>query len=235
MAKLSLIIPCYNESQNLPLLIDRCNDLFCINKNVQIIIVDNGSTDNTTQVLDNLIFGLNFIKKVKVDHNKGYGHGILSGLKEASGEILCWTHADMQTDICDVLEGLKIFDKESNIKDLFIKGKRRKRPLVDNIFTIGMSVFETVLLRKKMWDINAQPTMFHRSFFLNWSNPPHDFSLDLYAYYLAKKFKLRIKRFPVFFGKRAYGVSHWNIDLLSKYKFIKRTLIYSFKIQKRIR
>ena len=235
MAKLSLIIPCYNESQNLPLLIDRCNDLFCINKNVQIIIVDNGSTDNTTQVLDNLIFGLNFIKKVKVDHNKGYGHGILSGLNEASGEILCWPHADMQTDICDVLEGLKIFNKESNIKDLFIKGKRRKRPLADNIFTIGMSVFETVLLRKKMWDINAQPTMFHRSFFLNWSNPPNDFSLDLYAYYLAKKLNLRIKRFPVFFGKRAYGVSHWNIDLLSKYKFIKRTLIYSFKIQKRIR
>ena len=149
MAKLSLIIPCYNESQNLPLLIDRCRDLFRIDKNVQIIIVDNGSTDNTSQVLDDLTFGLNFIKKVRVTHNKGYGHGILSGLKEASGEILCWTHADMQTDICDVLEGLKIFNKESNIKDLFIKGKRRKRPLADNIFTIGMSVFETVLFAKK--------------------------------------------------------------------------------------
>ena len=235
MAKLSLIIPCYNESQNLPLLIDRCKDLFSVNKNVQIIIVDNGSTDNTAEVLDELIIDLSFVKKVKVNHNKGYGHGILSGLREASGEILSWTHADMQTDICDVLKGLEIFDDEPNINDLFIKGKRMKRPLSDNIFSIGMSVFETILLRKKMWDINAQPTMFHRSFFSMWDNPPNDFSLDLYAYFTAKKFKLRIMRFPVFFSDRAYGVSHWNVNFYSKYRFIKRTLIYSFKLKKRIR
>ena len=130
---------------------------------------------------------------------------------------------------------LKIFNKESNIKDLFIKGKRRKRPLADNIFTIGMSVFDTVLLRKKMWDINAQPTMFHRSFFLTWKNPPNDFSLDLYAYFFAKKLQFRIKRFPVYFGERAHGVSKWNINLSSKFQFIKRTLIYSFQLRRRMR
>lgn len=235
MTKLSLVIPCYNESQNLPLLINRCKDLFSVEKSLQIIIVDNGSTDNTSEVLDGLILDLSFVQKVKVDLNKGYGNGILSGLKEAKGEILSWSHADMQTDIYDVLTGLKIFDNESNIDDLFIKGNRKKRPLADNVFTIGMSVFETILLRRIMWDINAQPTMFHRSFFLHWNNSPNDFSLDLYAYFMAKKLKLRIKRFPVFFGKRAYGVSHWNIDLLSKFQFIKRTLIYSFKLQRKIR
>jgi glycosyltransferase involved in cell wall biosynthesis len=234
MTKLSLIIPCYNESQNLPLLIDRCKDLFSIEKNLQIIIVDNGSTDNTSEVLDDLILGLSFVQKVTVGLNKGYGNGILSGLEVANGEIFSWSHADMQTDICDVLAGLKIFDNESNMEDLFIKGNRKKRPIADNIFTIGMSAFETILLRKKMWDINAQPTMFHRSFYSKWNNPPNDFSLDLYAYFMAKKFKLRIKRFPVIFEKRAYGVSHWNIDLLSKFQFIKRTLIYSFKLQRRL-
>jgi len=235
MTKLSLIIPCYNESQNLPLLIERCKDLFDLEKDIEIIIVDNGSNDNSSEVLEELTSELDFIKNVKVDVNKGYGHGILSGLSAANGEILSWSHADLQTDICDVLKGVLIIKNESKIEDLFIKGKRKNRPISDNFFTIGMSIFETCLLRKKMWDINAQPTMFHRSFFLTWDNPPHDFSLDLYAYYLAKKLKLRIKRFPVLFGKRAHGVSHWNIDLLSKYKFIKRTLIYSFKIRKRIR
>jgi glycosyltransferase involved in cell wall biosynthesis len=235
VTKLSLIIPCYNESKNLPLLIDRCKDLFSVEKNVEVIIVDNGSKDNTSEVLDELLIGLSFVQKVKVEHNKGYGHGILSGLKVASGDILSWSHADMQTDICDVLDGLKIFNKESNIEDLFIKGNRKKRPIADNIFTIGMSVFETILLREKMWDINAQPTIFHRSFFAKWHNPPNDFSIDLYAYFMAKKLKLRIKRFPVFFGERAHGVSHWNIDLFSKFQFIKRTLIYSFKLQRRIK
>ena len=235
MTKLSLIIPCYNESNNLPLLIDRCKDLFSVEKNVEVIIVDNGSTDNTSEVLDDLILGLSFVQKVTVGLNKGYGNGILSGLEVANGEIFSWSHADMQTDICDVLDGLKIFDEESNREDLFIKGNRKKRPIADNIFTIGMSVFETMLLREKMWDINAQPTIFHRSFFAQWHNPPYDFSLDLYAYFMAKKLKLRIKRFPVFFGERAHGVSHWNIDLFSKFQFIKRTLIYSFKLQRKIK
>ena len=39
-----------------------------------------------------------------------------------------------------------------------------------------MSLFETLLLRTRLWDINAQPTMFHRDFFASWDRPPHDFS-----------------------------------------------------------
>ena len=235
MSKLSLIIPCYNESQNLPLLIERCKDLFNLEKDIEIIIVDNGSSDNTPEVLEELTSELDFIKNVKVEVNEGYGHGILSGLSVANGEILSWSHADLQTDICDVLKGLLIINNESKIDDLFIKGARKNRPISDNFFTIGMSIFETCLLRKKMWDINAQPTMFHRSFFLAWKNPPNDFSLDLYAYFFAKKLQFRIKRFPVFFGERAHGVSKWNINLSSKLQFIKRTLIYSFQLRKRMR
>ena len=86
-----------------------------------------------------------------------------------------------------------------------------------------------------MWDINAQPTMFHRKFFLTWNMPPKDFSLDLYAYYMAKKSRLEVKRFPVVFAERAHGVSNWNISFISKYHFIKRTLLYSFDLQKRMR
>ena len=235
MTKLSLIIPCYNESQNLPLLIERCKDLFDLEKDIEIIIVDNGSNDNSSEVLEELTSELDFIKNVKVDVNKGYGHGILSGLSAANGEILSWSHADLQTDICDVLKGVLIIKNESKIEDLFIKGKRKNRPISDNFFTIGMSIFETCLLRKKMWDINAQPTMFHRSFFLTWKNPPNDFSLDLYAYFFAKKLQFRIKRFPVYFGERAHGVSKWNINLSSKFQFIKRTLIYSFQLRRRMR
>jgi len=235
MKRLSIIIPCYNESKNLPLLISRCKEVANKDSNIEIIIVDNGSNDDTSLVLDELTSSLTFITRVKIKVNQGYGHGILAGLAAATGEVLSWTHADMQTDLGDVLKGLEFFQSSHKPELLFIKGKRYGRLIVDSIFTIGMAIFEILLLRKFMWDINAQPTMFHRKFFLTWNMPPKDFSLDLYAYYMAKKSRLVMKRFPVVFAERAHGVSNWNVSFISKYHFIKRTLLYSFGLQKRMR
>ena len=235
MLKMSLIIPCYNESKNLPLILSRCKEINAKEKNTEIIIVDNGSTDETSAVLDEIASNLPFITRVKVEINQGYGHGILAGLNVAKGEILGWTHADMQADPGDVLKGLEFFQRSHKPELLFIKGKRYGRSIVDTIFTIGMAIFETLLLRKFLWDINAQPTMFHRKFFLNWKLPPNDFSLDLYAYYSAIKSRLEVKRFSVYFGKRVYGVSNWNISFASRYHFIKRTLQYSFDLQRRMK
>ena len=96
-----------------------------------------------------------------------------------------------------------------------------------------MSFFEMLLLRRFFWDINAQPTVFSRRFFESWQDPPHDFSLDLFAYYKAKESGLPIKRFPVHFGDRKYGLSHWNIDWKSKIKFIKRTIDFSLELRKK--
>jgi glycosyltransferase involved in cell wall biosynthesis len=226
--KSSLIIPCFNESKNLPHLIERCKELAGFD--VEVILVDNGSTDDSPEVLQHFLQGIDWMKSVRVERNQGYGHGILCGLRAAKGEIIGWTHADMQTDPKDFLKGLAIFAENPQV---FVKGRRHGRPLFDRIFTAGMSLFEALIFRRGMWDINAQPTMFPRSFFSQWSDPPNDFSLDLYAYYSAKKTGLRVRRFPVFFGKRLHGVSHWNIDWKSKLKFIRRTVSYSFEMKKR--
>lgn len=233
--KLSLVIPCYNESENLPLLLNRFEEFENYNQDIEIVIVDNGSTDKTQTILDKLVPKFSFIKRVRVENNQGYGHGILAGLRAASGEILAWTHADMQTDPSDALQAINFFEKKSQPEKLFVKGRRYGRPLTDVFFTTGMALFESLLLRKLMWDINAQPTMFHRDFFNTWILPPNDFSLDLYAYYMAKKKDLEVIRFPVLFGERAHGISHWNISFLAKYRFIKRTLTYSFALQKRMK
>ena len=225
--KVSLVIPCYNETKNLPALIARCDEL--VNKHyVEVILVDNGSTDQSHVVIQKYPF----IKLVRVKENRGYGFGIIQGLKQASGDILAWTHADLQTDPKDLMRGLLSFKSSKNPEKLFVKGNRTGRPIFDNIFTFGMSLFETLLLRTLMWDINAQPTIFHRSFFQTWLQPPKDFSLDLYAYFLAKNSNMEVKRFPVKFSKRLHGVSNWNMNLAGKYKFIKRTLSYSFMLKR---
>lgn len=227
---LSLVIPCFNEEKNLPLLVERCHVL-CETRDVEVILVDNGSTDNTPQVLSELLIEGSQCRSIRVEKNQGYGYGILEGLRSARGGILAWTHADLQTDPCDVMVGKKLF--ELNGEATFVKGKRYGRPWSDTVFTIGMSIFETLLLRNFFWDVNAQPNIFSKDFFQSWVNPPHDFSLDLFVYHEVKRQELKIVRFPVRFEKRAYGTSHWNVDWKSKIKFIKRTIEFSLILKKR--
>ncbi len=228
---LSLIIPCYNEAASLPILLDRCTSFFEYN-NIELILVDNGSTDNSPDVLSYLLPKYPNCQTVRIPRNQGYGFGIVSGLKVAKGDILAWTHADMQTDPKDILSGLEYF--QSIGKNIFVKGQRIKRPLSDRFFTIGMSFFESCLLQTRLWDINAQPNMFSREFFESWDNPPHDFSLDLYVYFMARRQGLPIYRFPVEFGERYHGISHWNVNFSEKMKFIRRTIAYSFELKKRL-
>ena len=197
-----------------------------------MVLVDNGSTDDTQEVLLDLLPRYTGCRSIRVEKNQGYGFGIIAGLNSAKGEILGWTHADMQTDPVDSLRGLELFDQHG--LGILVKGRRFGRPLTDVLFTIGMSVFETLLLRKPMWDINAQPTIFTRDFYETWNNAPSDFSLDLYAYYQAQISKLKVKRFPVRFGERAHGVSHWNVNWEAKRKFITRTIAFSLELRKNL-
>ena len=197
---------------------------------VEVILVDNGSVDTSQQVLAELLPFYPNCRSIHVESNQGYGHGILAGLSAASGEIIGWTHADLQTDPRDLLQAMPLFSQGAQ----FVKGRRYGRPFSDTFFTLGMSVFETFLLGQPLWDINAQPTLFTRSFFESWKQPPHDFSLDLYAYFQARRQGLSLARMPVFFGRRMHGASHWNVNLLAKFKFIKRTVDFSLELRKNL-
>ena len=126
-------------------------------------------------------------------------------------------------------------DSYENDPLLYVKGRRVGRPFFDKVFTWGMNIFETVYMGEWLFDINAQPNIFHKSFFAKWQNPPLDFSLDLYALYMARKEKMKIIRFSVPFLERVHGESKWNTGLSSKWKFIKRTLQFSTKLKKHLK
>lgn len=229
--KLSVVIPCYDEAENIPLILKRFSEVIS-DQNIEVILVNNGSRDNSAEVLQKLIPNYSFARTVYVPVNQGYGYGIIQGLKEAEGDYLGWTHADMQTDPKDIITAYDIIHSYDR-SNLYLKGNRKGRPVFDNIFTNGMSVFESLYFGTKMNDINAQPNVFPKSFFDSWTAPPFDFALDLYAFYLAKKSKLQIIRFPVLFPKRIHGESKWNNEgLKSKWKFIKRTVNYSKELKR---
>ena len=228
----SLVIPCYNESESLPTLIEKCQTI--INENIEIILVDNGSSDDTSEILKPFEQYNEGLRSTRVEQNIGYGNGILAGLEIAQGEILGWTHADLQTDPTDIIAAYQLYERSENPSNLFVKGVRTGRPIIDRIFTIGMAIFETIFMRTRMWDINAQPTLMARSLYSDWRNAPIDFSLDLYAYYQAKTQEAEIQRIPVRFNARTFGKSHWNTGLISRLRFIRRTLSYSWKLRKEI-
>ena len=232
--KLSLVIPCYNEAGNLPRLVARCAEAFAGSPAAEVVLVDNGSRDETPSLLPGLIAPHPNLRTTRVEVNQGYGFGILSGLRAATGDVLAWTHADLQTDPADATRGFELFRGASDPGRLFVKGARYGRPLRDRVFTWGMSACELLVLGAPLRDINAQPTMFTRSFFETWADPPDDFSLDLFAYYQAIRHALRVERFPVHFGPRLSGTGH-NERLSAKLRYSRRTLNYSLQLRQRLR
>lgn len=225
----SLVIPCYNEARSLPELADRA--AFVARRGGgEVILVDNGSTDETPELMPELVRTSEGVQTVRVEENRGYGFGITSGLAHARGRFVGWTHADLQTDPADVLRVLPTL--ESTEGPVFAKGRRFGRDIGDRVFTVGMSVFESALLRTRLSDINAQPTIFSRELLDEWGPPPTDFSLDLFAYYRAKRLGFRVVRFPVVFAPRRFGTSSWNVDLAAKRRFIRRTVDFSLRLRR---
>ena len=228
--KYSVVIPCFNESDNLELLLKSLIQLN-IQNNLEIIIVDNGSTDKSYSLLFELKekIKIHNLKIVSIKKNIGYGNGIIRGLNETSGDFLGWTHADLQTDVTDVLKGFKLIEQSTG--NSIVKGKRSNRNMFDNIFTIFMSIVCTIMLRKSLFDINAQPKIFSKVFYNQIKDrAPDDFSLDLYLLYMAKKMNYNILEFPVFFNKRLYGEAKGGGSIKTKLKLSVRTFSYILDI-----
>lgn len=235
MINLSIIIPCYNESDSLPTLIANCRKACNGRDDIQIIFVNNGSTDNTQIILDQLLSSNenSFGQSIQLTRNKGYGYGILRGLENAKGKILAWTHADLQTDPIDVINIYERFKEDLLLNKSIVKGNRIGRKFLDNIFTKGMSIYSTLVLGITLDDINAQPKVFNRDFFTPLSDPPGDFSLDLFLLYQAKIGGLGIENFPVYFSDRKFGNAKGGGTIKGKIKLIIRTFKYIRKLKQR--
>jgi glycosyltransferase involved in cell wall biosynthesis len=230
----SIVLPCYNEAESIPLILKRFGQVLQ-DEQVKLVLVDNGSTDNTPEVLVAALTNCNFAESIRVPVNIGYGYGIVQGLKHCNSPFIGWTHADMQTDPYDIFRAIKMLEAHSCSEQVYVKGQRRGRPLSDSFFTGGMGLIESLYMGTKLWDINAQPNLFHRSFFESWTNVPQDFALDLYAYFMARQKHLQIVRLDVQFPKRIHGQSKWNTGFKAKYKFILRTLEFSIKLKKSLK
>ena len=236
MRNLSIVIPCFNEAENLNTVFRILDSLHKLNPEVEIVLFDNGSEDETPLIIeDHLVMRKQFVKLLRIKKNVGYGHGIMEGVRFSSGDVIAWTHADLQTDPADVLKAYQTFVTHPEYPNCILKGRRVGRNPIDALFTVGMSLISSILLSVWLSDVNAQPKMFHRRFLEKLPEPPLDFSLDLYLLYQAKIHNLKILEYPVRFGKRLYGEAKGGGGTLrGKWKLICRTWNYMLKLKQNL-
>jgi glycosyltransferase involved in cell wall biosynthesis len=232
---LSVVVPCYNEAENLPALASSFRTAFQDRSSVEVILVDNGSTDETARILEEECSRADsgFLKVIFLETNLGYGGGIKAGLLAAEGEIVAWTHGDLQADPADVLRAYDFFQCSGQPDRLWLKGSRKGRGTVETAMTLGLSLLCSALLGQWLLDFNAQPKMFHRGFLSRLSTAPDDFSFDLYALYTARRCQLNLLRFPVVFTQRQGGVAKgggagWKTRL----KLCVRTVRYVLRLKR---
>lgn len=96
---LSLIIPAYNEQENIPTLLQRVGDaLQTIGKPFEVIIVDDGSTDQTPHLLSEALTRLPWLRVLRMEKNAGQSAAFEAGFRAARGEIIATIDADLQND-----------------------------------------------------------------------------------------------------------------------------------------
>lgn len=228
MNKFSLIIPCYNEQKNIN---EITNKILFLNKRIKFdtILIDNGSSDKTRE---ELIKAKNKdipnLQIILIDSNIGFGNAIKKGIKESKNDLICYTHADLQTDLNDVLTAYEIF-LNNGAQNLFIKGFRFERNFLDSIFTNAMTILISIMFMSKLVDIHAQPNFFNRKIIKNIDFVPNDFSIDIYLLLAAKKASQKLIRFNVLFNKRLHGIGN-NEKFLSKILHASKIILSSLRI-----
>jgi glycosyltransferase involved in cell wall biosynthesis len=231
--RLSIVLPCYNEADTLPILLEGYRAVW-EDLPAELILVDNGSTDNTSQVLQRELSQQNysFARTVLVPKNRGYGHGIFTGLQAAKGEYVAFSHADMQCSPADLFRAYHELVSTVDPAKALVKGKRiSSRGFSAFLVTFGMTVLASTILTTRLNEINAQPKVFHRSHLDALTEPPDGFQFDLYVLYKARKRRLKIISIPVEFGARAHGESKWAFSFLSRYRTIWATVVFIFKLR----
>ena len=234
MVRISVVIPCYNESENLPALFEGIKT-FQQDKDVEFILVENGSIDNSRELMREYAKGNPNVKIVEIDVNQGYGYGIKQGIKESHGDFIAWTHADSQIDIHEISKAKAALSKAEWSQDVFYKGIRnpKDRTWMERMLTSLMGFWVSKILRKKMRDINGQPNVYPQKIKALLLNSPNDVLIEVYCYYEALTHNLTEKRSFVTMNSRLYGKSRLLPNFKSKIRASINVIKYVWALRKR--
>ncbi len=127
MIDLSIILPVYNEEKNIQELHSKIiNALTKLDKSYEIIYIDDGSDDNSFEILSEIARGDGRIKVIQFRRNFGQTSAISAGIKHSVGDILIPMDADLQNDPEDISKLLEKIDEGYDVVSGWRKSRKDK-------------------------------------------------------------------------------------------------------------
>ncbi len=136
----SVVVPVYNEEENVPLLIKAIDDVLK-NYQYELVLVDDFSTDKTVKVVKNLAHPN--VVLIELKKNYGQSSALMAGIDYAKGDYIITMDGDMQNDPTDIPMMVEKMDEDEC--DLVI-GKRQKRQ--DNLLRTFPSKVANFIIRR---------------------------------------------------------------------------------------
>tara|TARA_Y100000816_G_scaffold230430_1_gene175639 strand:- start:2299 stop:2979 length:681 start_codon:yes stop_codon:yes gene_type:complete len=199
MNKYSILIPIHNEFNHIPLLLD--NLKVFNSKGHEIIIIDDGSNDGSTDILKNC----KMINLISLRDNRGKGYAIKKGIKKANNERIVIYDGDMELNPSEIFK-LMILNKESNIR--YVMGYRFKSlsPLRSN-FDWGNFMFTSffnILFQASHKDILCCAKAFYMNDIKNYDIISNGFDIDveLASYFTILNKRTKISQLLLNYNRR---------------------------------
>ena len=222
--QISIIIPTYNESQNIISILKSIGSNLPKNLHTEAIVVDDNSPDGTGKLVEDYL--KNFKKMadytIEIIHRKakdGLGSAILKGIQQAKGDTIVVMDSDFSHPpqiIPKLIESIKKYQYDIVVASRYIKGGKIQGWSLKRKF---MSKFAT-LIAKKGLGIDAKDPM--SGFFAFKRNIIKGLNIDAIGYkilleILVKTKDVNIKEIPYTFQDRKFGSSKLNIKTIFDY------------------
>ena len=109
--KISVVVPVYNEEENLPVLIPKLAEVLKgLGPSYEMIFVDDGSSDGSRKILKEMASQYPFLRILRLRENRGLSTALLAGMREARGEKIVTLDSDLQNDPADIPRLLECLD-----------------------------------------------------------------------------------------------------------------------------
>jgi len=122
--KISIVVPVYNEEENVPILYDRLKEVLeKIPYDYEIIFVDDGSIDRTREILEEIASKDKKVKVIEFARNFGQTPAMMAGMDYATGDVIVTMDGDLQNDPEDIPRLLEKIEEGYDV----VSGWRKNR------------------------------------------------------------------------------------------------------------
>ncbi len=158
---LSIIIPYFNEEENIPVLVDEINAVFRNKSNdFEIIIVDDGSQEQFKSTIPQLPHTFSYVHLLKHRKRLGKGEALRTGVRHAKGDLIVFMDGDLQDDPNDLKKFLQKIEEGADL----VNGARiiRKDSFIIKIYSFFANRVLRGIFHSPFTDINCGFKMFKR-------------------------------------------------------------------------